>query len=196
MRIVARLVPLALLASLSACATIFTGTTQRIAIDSNPEGAACDVTQAGVVVAHVPRTPDVVDVSRGSAEIQVSCTKQGYRTQRVAELSGAEGWVFGNFVIGGLLGVVIDFSSGAAYHYHPSLAMDLDRVTGPQTGYPATGYPTASAYAPQGDVDYSEAARFTAATGRVLPTTHGLIRVPSATPGGDPTYIWPTSQME
>ncbi len=198
MRVIVPVASLALLGSLSACATIFTGTSQQIAVDSNPEGASCDVTQGGVTVAHVPSTPDVVHVARGSSEIEMTCSKPGYRSERVTELSGANGWVFGNLVIGGIVGVVIDFSSGAAYHYRPSLAMDLDSLGGPRTGYPtaSAGYGPYGTALPQAGAEFSEAARFTAATGRILPARHGLIQIPSATPGGEPTYIWPTSQVE
>jgi len=40
----------------------------------------------------------------------------------------------------------------------------------------------------------SEAERYRVATGKSLPAAHGLIVLPPATPNGDQTYIWPTSQ--
>ena len=199
MRIIARLIPVALLGSLSACATIFTGTSQRIVLDTNPQGASCDVQQGGIMVAHVPRTPDMVDVSKSSAAIEVTCSKPGYHTQRLTEISGANGWVFGNLVIGGLVGVVIDFGSGAAYRYQPSMAMDLDREPGSlRSGYPvaAAGSPAFAGASPQDSLDFNDSTRFTAATGRYLPSQHGLIRLPPTTQGGDYTYIWPTTRVD
>lgn len=195
-----KLLPVALLASLSACATIFTGTTQQIAIDSVPEGASCKVLQGGAPVASVVSTPDTVRIEKSSAAIQVSCSKRGYHSADLTEVSGVNGWLFGNLAIGGVVGIVIDFSTGAAYRYTPSLSLSLDQQPGgPQIGYRQPyGYTPDYAGPPVGETAaaQSEAERFRAATGRTLPAEHGLILLPPATPGGDPTYIWPTSHME
>jgi hypothetical protein len=191
-----QLLPIALTASLSACATIVTGTTQPIAIDTVPEGASCHILQGGVPVADVPRTPDYVRVAKTSAAIQVSCSKPGYRNAELTELSGVNGWLFGNLAIGGVVGIVVDFSSGAAYRYTPSMSLALEeQAGGPQTSYHPP-YGDSGAPADITSVAQSEAERFRAATGRSLPAEHGLIVLPPAIPGGDPTYIWPSSHME
>jgi hypothetical protein len=39
----------------------------------------------------------------------------------------------------------------------------------------------------------TESERYFAATGRSLPSVHGLIILPAATPGGDYTTIWPSN---
>jgi len=191
-----QLLPIALLASPSACATIFTGTSQPIAIDTVPEGASCHILQGGVPVADVPRAPDSVRIAKTSAAIQVTCSKPGYRNAELTELSGVNGWLFGNLAIGGVVGIVVDYSSGAAYRYTPSMSPALEE----QAGAPQIAYhqPYGDAGVPAGDsaVAQSEAERFRAATGWTLPAQHGLIVLPPATPGGDSTYIWASSHME
>jgi hypothetical protein len=200
------LVPIALLGSLSACATIVSGSTQRIAIDSAPEGASCQVLQGGFPVARIASTPGSVRIEKSHEAVQIDCSKPGYHPAHLTELSGVDGWLFGNLIIGGVVGVVVDFSTGAAYHYSPSTSLALEYQPGspqvsysqPYGTYQPAGY--ASGYAPEADAEMlatqTDAQRFRAATGRSLPADHGVIILPPATPGGDYTTIWPSSHIE
>ena len=203
MRACSRFISLALISSLSACATIVSGSSQRVAVDTSPEGADCRVSQGGMPIGEIQQTPGAIMVQRGNGVVQMSCTKPGYRTAQQADGSGVNGWVFGNLVIGGLVGVVIDLATGAAYHYGPNMMLALDGAPGyappiayapgrNQFAYGASA-PASSAAPTAYDVEQADNARFYAATGHSLPPGHGFIRLPPATTNGDPTYIWPTS---
>ena len=132
------------------------------------------------------------------------------------QASGVTAWVAGNLVVGGLVGLVIDFASGGAYHYGSNMMLAMQ--AGPSSFSASqdlptevTGTPTAAimhqlspslamASAPTqfgqeggtSDLQAVNAARFRQATGRDLPVQHGLIRLPPVTANGDYTYIWPT----
>ena len=45
----------------------------------------------------------------------------GYRSQSVALTKGVNGWVFGNFIIGWIPGLIIDFVTGSANKLEPAL---------------------------------------------------------------------------
>lgn len=194
-------VPFVLLGTLSACATIVTGTSQSLTVDTSPEGADCQVAQAGFPVGEIPRTPGSVRIAKSSAPVEVMCTKPGFQPTQQMQGSGVNGWVFGNILIGGIIGVVVDMASGAVYHYNSNMMLALDnRGTAPTVaGFPF-GY---AGTAPVGNPTFqtnqltamqTDAQRFYAATGRSLPADHGLVRLPPTTPNGDYTLIWPRSE--
>ena len=189
-----RLFPVVALGGLSACATIISGVNQNVAVDSSPEGADCRVLQGGLTVGEVPSTPGYVYVRKSGAPLEVACAKPGYKPAQSYQTAGFNGWVIGNVVIGGVIGVVVDFASGALHTYNSSMTVALggNGVYQPSIANFPSGYGTA--YADNSASAQSlDSLRFLAATGRALPAQHGLIRLPPATPGGDYTFIWPTS---
>lgn len=131
-----------ILLSLSGCATILHGTTQKIPVTSDPEGAEVTVgTFRG-------RTPTVVELERGESHV-VRISLERYRTEvivvgkiitpassgtnqleslqkgrdagqawrRAAGGSGEPGASVG--VLAGLGGLAVDAESGALYRLHP-----------------------------------------------------------------------------
>ena len=55
-------------------------------------------------------------VQRTSRDLVVSCIKPGYQAATATDPSGLEPWVFGNFLAGGVIGLV-DLSTGADNKY-------------------------------------------------------------------------------
>jgi hypothetical protein len=110
-----RLFPIVALASLSACATIMHGSKQNIAVNSNPSGATIfvDNQQMGV-------TPATLNLSRKQSHV-VRLTLDGYQPYEMTMARGTSGWVWGNIVFGGLIGLVVDASSGAIYKLSPDV---------------------------------------------------------------------------
>lgn len=193
-----QIVSLALLSSLGACATIMSGTSQSLAIDSSPEGADCKVSQNGLPVGEVTSTPGYVQVHKSGATLALSCSKAVYQPAQSYQTAGFNGWVVGNVVIGGVIGVVVDLASGALHSYDSSMTVALGgnglyrpTIASFPSGYGATNY--AANAANQTAAQSLDSQRFYTATGRVLPRQHGLIRLPPAIPGGDYTFIWPTT---
>lgn len=101
------------LALFSGCATVINGTTQRIDVDSVPQGAVVyvDGSQYGT-------TPAVLSLSRNS-EHTVRIAKEGYGSREVRVTKKFNTTTSGNFFIGGLIGVAVDAGSGAMYDLEP-----------------------------------------------------------------------------
>ncbi len=99
--------------AVSGCATIIHGSSQSIAIQSNPSGATVSVN--GMRSAQTPATLSLDRKIPHSLEI----TLEGYRPFQMQLQRGTSGWVWGNLVFGGLIGLVVDASSGALYKLTP-----------------------------------------------------------------------------
>lgn len=109
----------------SGCATIVKGPSQDIAISTEPAGAACELSRDGAAFATVDPTPGSVKVNKTSRDISISCKKKGFVPATGSLQSSFEGWTIGNFVLGGLIGLVIDFGSGAIHKYETELFVKL-----------------------------------------------------------------------
>ena len=109
---------------LSSCASIVSGTSQEIAITSSPSGADCVVSRQGMTLQQVT-TPASPTIQKNRHDLSVACSKSGYATVTQANDSGVEPWLFGNILIGGLVGVIIDVSSGARNRYDNSMIFNL-----------------------------------------------------------------------
>src|SRR5690349_13804844 len=103
----------AMLTGVAGCASVMSGTSQTLTLDTIPSGADCSLTRKGLVIGRVNPTPGAVYVQRTHDDITVSCTKEGYQTGSFLNRSGLEAATFGNVILGGLVGVFIDAASGA-----------------------------------------------------------------------------------
>ena len=97
------------------CATIIHGTRQNIAVSSVPSGAKVIV--KGV---YMGTTPAVIKLKRNESNITLRFEKEGYEPVEVALNRSVDGWIAGNIIFGGLIGLAIDFISGGAYKLSPS----------------------------------------------------------------------------
>ena len=61
--------------------------------------------------------PGPVRVTKSKTPLEVRCTKEGYRDTTAIALVGIEPWFWGNFVIGGLLGMGLDWATGSIHKY-------------------------------------------------------------------------------
>ena len=67
-------------------------------------------------------------VSKSSKPINVGCVKVGYADKDATHAAGLNGMVFGNLLIGGLIGVVVDVASGAVNQYPNEVTVQLAPV--------------------------------------------------------------------
>ena len=112
-RISSILISAALGLLLFGCATIIHGTKQRIGISSSPTGAKVSVDNDSVGV-----TPLFVNLKRKDDYI-VTIELPGYQKAQLTITSSVSGWVWGNIVFGGLIGLAIDAASGGLYELSP-----------------------------------------------------------------------------
>src|SRR5262249_27924473 len=78
-----------------------------------------------MLIGRVNPTPGAVTVQRTRDDITVTCTRDGYQTGTVVNKSGLEAMTFGNVILGGLIGVVIDSASGANNKYDATMHITL-----------------------------------------------------------------------
>jgi len=107
---------------LFSCATLFTGTTDDIYINSNPNGASIYI--GGLKVG---KTPATITVKRpGFNDKEVVLKLEGYETKRFILKKSFNAVSILN--LGSLLGWVIDFATGSIYKYDPkSYDIDLEK---------------------------------------------------------------------
>jgi hypothetical protein len=120
------LAPLATLSlALGGCATVVSGTTQTIGINSDPQGADCQFSRKGAVVGRVNPTPGTMQISKDYESVAVLCRKDDF--DDLAGVIGSEfqAMTLGNILLGGIIGVVVDAASGAMMKYPESVTFTL-----------------------------------------------------------------------
>ena len=98
---------------LCSCASIIHGTHQDVGISSNPTGAQVSVD--GQVKG---ATPVVANLTRKDNHI-VRIELAGYKPYETTLTRKVSGWVWGNIVFGGLIGLAVDAINGALYNLSP-----------------------------------------------------------------------------
>ena len=56
-------------------------------------------------------------IHRSNKDLQVLCNKNGFEPGRAAVVSDTKGAMFGNIILGGGIGAIIDHNNGSAYEY-------------------------------------------------------------------------------
>jgi hypothetical protein len=128
-------------AALSGCGTITQGTSQDIAIISNPPGAQCNVTREGQTVATLLKTPGSVKVDKTKHDMMLTCNLAGYQPASANLESGYGIGTFGNIILGGGIGWAIDSATGADNKYPSSATVNLVPVGAATPAAPATVAP-------------------------------------------------------
>ncbi len=96
------------------CCTIMHGTTQDIAISSYPSEAT--VTLDGGMV--LGKTPVITELSRKKDHI-IKIELEGYMPYEIGLTGEVSGWVWGNIIFGGLIGLAVDAITGGLYVLTP-----------------------------------------------------------------------------
>lgn len=114
----------------SGCASITTGTTQPLTVTTkqagnNIAGAACELTNGKGT--YYVTTPGTVTVTRSFSDMVVVCKKDPLPDANMVVKSSVKAMAFGNILLGGLVGVVVDTSTGAAYDYPQSFELEMGK---------------------------------------------------------------------
>jgi hypothetical protein len=97
---------------MTGCASIMHGTSQDVGISSSPTGAKVTVDGQQAT------TPYVAKLSRKDNHI-VKLAMDGYAPADLTLTKSVSGWVWGNIVFGGLIGLAVDAISGGLYNLTP-----------------------------------------------------------------------------
>ncbi len=110
-----------ILTFLSGCASV-TGTTgQSISVETRQKngailsGASCELTNSKGK--WFLSTPGTASIRRSNDDMIVICNKDGHEPGTAAVVSDTKGMMFGNILLGGGIGAIVDHNSGAAYEY-------------------------------------------------------------------------------
>ena len=104
---------LAILLTSTSCSTIINGTKQNIAIASNPSSAQITIDNINRGV-----TPMTISLARNKSHA-VKIALDGFYPYELVLNRKVNGWIAGNIVFGGLIGLAIDAISGGMYLLSP-----------------------------------------------------------------------------
>lgn len=99
--------------AVAGCASIMHGTSQKIGISSTP-------TRASVSIDNKPlgNTPVFADLKRKEEHV-VTIEMPGYEKAQLTITKSVSGWVWGNIVFGGIIGLAVDAIDGGLYNLSP-----------------------------------------------------------------------------
>ncbi len=132
----ASLVSLAVLvasSSLTGCASIVSGNTQIVSVETRLKGepvsgASCELENPKGKF--FVTTPGTVSVSRAFDDMTVKCQKPGVAGMKSFK-SSTKAMAFGNIIFGGVIGAAVDTSTGAAFDYPILMSVDLSDSLAP-----------------------------------------------------------------
>lgn len=97
------------------CATIMNGDMVNVPVYSTPSGATVIVNGATYT------SPATIMVPRGKGDFKLHIEKEGYQPIDIMLTQSLDGWLWGNLLFGGIIGIAVDFISGDAYDIAPEL---------------------------------------------------------------------------
>jgi PEGA domain len=108
-----KILVLAISLSFSNCATIIHGSKQDVGFSSNPTGASVTINGESF-----GKTPTVVKLQRKDQQ-SVKISLDGYLPYEVVLTRKVDGWIAGNIIFGGIIGLIVDAADGAMYKLSP-----------------------------------------------------------------------------
>lgn len=111
------------------CATVTGSTTQTVALLAKNQNGE-DVTEAKCELNNDKgrwylTTPGSVMVQRSNEDMKIVCDKTGHETARKNVVSEVKGSMYGNIILGGGVGAIIDHANGSAYEYPAVIQLDM-----------------------------------------------------------------------
>jgi hypothetical protein len=123
----------------AACSTIIEGTSQTIAVSTNPVGASCTFMRQGKPIGTVAMTPGSAKIDKTKYDITIECEKDGFTKSTYLNKSGAAGATFGNILAGGGVGWAVDSAVGADNKYDGAVNITLIPAVAAHAGPVITG---------------------------------------------------------
>jgi hypothetical protein len=119
--------------AMAGCASITGNKLQPVSVqtiqdNSEVAGAGCTLTNdAGKWFV---TTPGSVTIQKSTGDLAVDCSKdEGKMVGHENIVSKANGGVWGNIILGGGIGYVVDRNTGAGFDYPPSITVMLNRIS-------------------------------------------------------------------
>lgn len=135
------------IASLSACSSIVKGTDQQVVVNTDPQGARCEITREGEMLAVADPTPQPVTISKSKNDLTFNCTKDGYAKATKVLPSDVEAMTLGNILVGGVIGLAVDAGTGAMNKYDANITISMNaEESAPVAVAPAPAAPAPAQY--------------------------------------------------
>ena len=116
-------------ASLGGCATAVEGTTQDIAVSTNPAGASCVLERDGKTIGTIAATPGTSHIEKSKYDITIRCNKEGFAEAVYLDKSDVAAASAGSFVADVLVtegaAGAVDSISGADNKYDSPVSITL-----------------------------------------------------------------------
>ena len=107
--------------TLSGCASITGSTTQNISVQTRtPDGKELKEVQCDLINkrgTYFVTTPGTIVISRSNDDLHVTCRKDSFENGKASVVSDTKGSMFGNILLGGGIGAIVDHNTGSAYEY-------------------------------------------------------------------------------
>lgn len=120
-------------AVLPGCSTIVSSNNQTVTVKAMHENKEIDGTKCVLQNSKgewTTVTPQSVNIRKAWADLNVTCRKGGASGSKIVK-SSAEGSTFGNILIGGGVGALVDAGTGNGYAYPDSITIDMmGNITG------------------------------------------------------------------
>ena len=104
------------------CASITGSTGQSITVATKAKGKPVIGANCELVNSRgkwTLTTPNTTEIRRSNEDLIVICQKSGYEPGRAVVVSDTKAAMFGNILLGGGIGALLDHNSGVAYEYPP-----------------------------------------------------------------------------
>jgi hypothetical protein len=125
------------------CASVTGTTNQNVSVQAREpsgkevKGASCELTNNKGK--WFLTTPGSVGIHRSNDELQVTCTRDDLEPGRLAVVSGTKGSMWGNIILGGGIGAIIDHNNGTAYEYPSFIQVVMGAFSRTEPTKPSSG---------------------------------------------------------
>ena len=111
---------LALVVFTTGCASIFNAHPSLLTIMTNPSNAKITITGLQNMEKLTKYSPCSVYLNKGSDYI-VRIEIAGYQSEEIPIRRGISGWFWGNILLGGIIGMAIDYGTSNMYAHTPTI---------------------------------------------------------------------------
>ncbi len=108
----------------SGCASVVSKTDSTTYLETDPEKARCVL--HGQDFKRIVNTPDSIQLPSAAAPLTVACEAEGYKNTTAILDTKTDGWIWGNILLGGVIGAVVDGARGAGFKYPPKFTVLLE----------------------------------------------------------------------
>lgn len=135
--------------TLGACASIIEGSTDRVQVVTSPATSSSCQLQNSQGTWNVV-TPGSTEVKKSKTDLNITCKDNatGAQSDKIVE-SNMEPWFLGNIILGGIIGGIVDASTGSMWEYPADVTVPLSitppapAAAAPITFTPAPAFSTA-----------------------------------------------------